>query len=271
MLGKLGAQKVEERLLNASRNLYDCVYMFVSSTNIAFRMLNQFLGTDLAIITVRENLSIKENLQLLMSALKEMQEKVEAKDQDIKQKVGLPMYSSIVLPSTSTNEKIKLIKDLYGQYKGVIENISGPVSAVLLKNGNLPEILDAAIRDLSSSPAVSLRVGDLLMTNEEIAKVLADSCPTSSHAVTATTTATPTATPTAARTRNPSQPIINTAYSLTNFMRVAFKGQPPSKTVELAASTLEDAVKILKPACEKFQRTVKTAEEYITLIVDKLQ
>uniref|UniRef100_A0A670J251 Uncharacterized protein n=1 Tax=Podarcis muralis TaxID=64176 RepID=A0A670J251_PODMU len=219
--------KGEERLLNASRNLYDCVYMFVSSTNIAFRMLNQFLGTDLAIITVRENLSIKENLQLLMSALKEMQEKVEAKDQDIKQKVGLPLYSSIVLPSTSTNEKIQLIKDLYGKYKGVIDNISGPVSAALLKNGNLPDILDAAIRDLTSNPVLSLRVGDLLMTNEEIAKVLSDACPTSSQ----------------------SQPLITTAFSLTNFMRVAFKGQPPSKTVELAASTLEDAVKILKPAC----------------------
>ncbi|CAI5785844.1 Hypothetical predicted protein [Podarcis lilfordi] len=264
MLGKFGAQKGEERLLNASRNLYDCVYMFVSSTNIAFRMLNQFLGTDLAIITVRENLSIKENLQLLMSALKEMQEKVEAKDQDIKQKVGLPLYSSIVLPSTSTNEKIKLIKDLYGKYKGVIDNISGPVSAALLKNGNLPEILDAAIRDLTSSPVLSLRVGDLLMTNEEIAKALSDACPTSSHAAAA-------AIATATRTRTQSQPVINTAFSLTNFMRVAFKGQPPSKTVELAASTLEDAVKILKPACEKFQRTVKTAEEYITLIVDKLQ
>ncbi|XP_053263284.1 uncharacterized protein LOC128422796 [Podarcis raffonei] len=264
MLGKFGAQKGEERLLNASRNLYDCVYMFVSSTNIAFRMLNQFLGTDLAIITVRENLSIKENLQLLMSALKEMQEKVEAKDQDIKQKVGLPLYSSIVLPSTSTNEKIKLIKDLYGKYKGVIDNFSGPVSAALLKNGNLPEILDAAIRDLTSSPVLSLRVGDLLMTNEEIAKALSDSCPTSSQAAAA-------AVATATRTRTQSQPVITTAFSLTNFMRVAFKGQPPSKTVELAASTLEDAVKILKPACEKFQRTVKTAEEYITLIVDKLQ
>ncbi|XP_077791027.1 uncharacterized protein C12orf60 homolog [Podarcis muralis] len=264
MLGRFGAQKGEERLLNASRNLYDCVYMFVSSTNIAFRMLNQFLGTDLAIITVRENLSIKENLQLLMSALKEMQEKVEAKDQDIKQKVGLPLYSSIVLPSTSTNEKIQLIKDLYGKYKGVIDNISGPVSAALLKNGNLPEILDAAIRDLTSNPVLSLRVGDLLMTNEEIAKVLSDACPTSSQAAAA-------AIGTATRTRTQSQPLITTAFSLTNFMRVAFKGQPPSKTVELAASTLEDAVKILKPACEKFQRTVKTAEEYITLIVDKLQ
>ncbi|XP_034982769.1 uncharacterized protein LOC118090758 [Zootoca vivipara] len=264
MLGRFGSQKSEERLLNASRNLYDCVYMFVSSTNIAFRMLNQFLGTDLAIITVRENLSIKENLQLLMSALKEMQEKVEAKDQEIKQKVGLPLYSSIVLPSTSTNEKIKLIKDLYGQYKGVIENVSGPVSAVLLKNGNLPDILDATIRDLTSNPVLSLRVGDLLMTNEEIAKALSDFFPTSSHTVAA-------ATATATRTRAPSQPIINTAISLTNFMRVALKGQPPSKSVELAAGIMEDAVKILKPACEKFQRTVKTAEEYITLIVDKLQ
>ncbi|XP_061495375.1 uncharacterized protein LOC133390564 [Rhineura floridana] len=261
MLSMFGAEKDEDRLLKASRNLYDCVYMFASSTNTIFRMLNQFLGTDMAIITIRENLSIKENLQLLISALKEMQEKVDVTAKDVQQQVSHLLYSKIVLPSTSVDEKLKLVKQLYGQYKGNFENICGPISAVLMKNGNLPDKLDTVIRDLMSSPVLSLRVADLLMTKEEIVKALPDSDAASSQVVT----------PGTARARAQSQPIIKTTFSLTNFMRVVFKGQPPKKTIELAADCLEEAVKILKPACENFQSIVKTVQEYVTLIVDKLQ
>nr|XP_020634842.1 uncharacterized protein C12orf60 homolog [Pogona vitticeps] len=262
MLSFFGAEKDKERIRNASRNLYDCVYIFVSSTNTIFRMLNQFLGTELSINTVRENLSIKENLQLLVSALREMQEIVESKDKEIQQKVSLPLYSKIATPTPSVDERIKTLRDIYAQYKGVFENICGPISAVLMKHGNLPEKLESAIRDLSNSPVLALRVGDLLMTHDEIAKALPYT-PSPGSSQTKSTEARPR-----------SQSINNTNFSLTNFMRAAIRGQTSKKDspnpVELAAGYLEEVVKTLKPVCESFQKTVKIAEEYVSLIIDKL-
>uniref|UniRef100_A0A8D0CE84 Uncharacterized protein n=1 Tax=Salvator merianae TaxID=96440 RepID=A0A8D0CE84_SALMN len=252
-----GPEKDKERLLSASRTLYDCVYMFISSTNTIFRMLNQFLGTEFAILTVRESLSIKENLQLLGSALKEMQEAVELKDQDIQQIVSFPLYSKIILPSASTDDKIRLVRDIYGQYKGVFTNLCGPISVVLMKHGNLPGQVDAVVRELLNNPAISLRVGDLLLTHEEIAKALPEPNATSSQNKPSGTD----------KVRLQSVPSI---FSITNFMRVCFRGQT-SNVFELAADCLEEAVKILQPACENFQRTVKMAEDYVTLIIDKLQ
>ncbi|XP_039210077.1 uncharacterized protein LOC120312854 [Crotalus tigris] len=251
--------KSEEKLVKASRDMYDCVYIFVSSTNTAFRMLNQFLGSKLATITVQENLSIKEIFQLLQSALKEMQMLVELKDKDFQEKIEVPLYSKLILPDLSTNEKIRLIKDIYGQYNGIFENICGPICAVIIKHGNLPEMLETAIQNLMSTPVPSLQVSELLMTKEEIAKALPDSSPCSSQ----------TASPVKQKTHSFS--VVPSSFSLTKFMRIIHCKQTSKDSVQLAAELMAEAVQILKPTCEHFQRSIKMAEEYITLIIDKKQ
>ncbi|XP_054843723.1 uncharacterized protein C12orf60 homolog [Eublepharis macularius] len=260
MLSLFGAEKDKQRLCNASRVLYDCVYIFVSSTNTMFRMLNQYLGTEFPNIVVRENLSIKENLQLLVSALKDMQETVELKDKDVQQLISSPLYAKIIRPASPMDERIKLVKEIYGLYKGSFAMICGPIAAVLLKNGNLPEQLQSALRELVNSPVMTLRVGDLLMTHDEIAKALPEPSTTSER----------TAVPPGTKTRSPSM-VPSTNYSLTSFIQVVLRGQTPKNSFELAADCLENAVKVLKPACENFQSVVKRAEEYVTLIIDKLQ
>ncbi|XP_008108992.1 uncharacterized protein LOC103278867 [Anolis carolinensis] len=262
MMSFFGAEKEKSRLVNASRGLYDCVYMFVSCTNTLFRMFNQFLKTEFPIIIVRETLSIKENLQLLMSSLRELQELVDSKDKEIKEKIGHTLYSKITkTTSSSADDKLKLLREISVQYKGVYDNICGPVSIILLKQGNLLEKLEAAIRDSSGTPVLSLRVSDLLMTYEEITKVLPDVSSSTSSVLL----------PTDSRARSMS---IGTAtFSLTSFVRIlAVRGQSSSKnTIEMTTDCLEDTVNILKPVCESFQKTLKMVEEYVTLIIDKLQ
>lgn len=249
----------EEKLVKASRDMYDCVYIFVSSTNTAFRMLNQFLGSKLAIITVRENLSIKENLQLLQNGLKEMQMLIELKDKDFQEKIGVPLYSQLILPTLSTNEKIRLVKDIYSQYNGVFENICGPICAVIIKHGNLPEMLEIAIRNVVSTPVLSLQVSELLMTKEEIANALPDSNPCSSQ----------TSPPVKKKTHSFS--VVPSSFSLTKFMRIIHCKQKSKDSVQLAAEIMAETVQTLKPSCEHFQRSIKTAEEYVTLIIDRRQ
>ncbi|XP_032076557.1 uncharacterized protein LOC116510973 [Thamnophis elegans] len=248
----------EEKLVKASRDMYDCVYIFVSSTNTAFRMLNELLGSKLAIITVRENLSIKENLQLLQSALKEMQMLVDLKDKDFQEKVEVNLYSQLILPALSTDEKIRVIKDIYHQYNGTFENICGPICAVIIKHGNFLETLEIALRNLVNTPVLSLQVSELLMTKEEIAKALPDFSPCSSKS----------SPPVKQKAHSFSVP---SSFSLTRFMRIIHCRHTSKDSVQMAAEIMAEAVQTLRPSCEHFQRFIKVADEYVTLIIDKRQ
>lgn len=256
MLSIFGTERDKQRVLAASQTLYDFIYIYVSSTNTIFRILNQNLGTSLPIITVRENLSIKENLQLLISTLKEMQAVVEMKDKDVQQSISHHLYTKIAGPITSLQEKITVVKDLYENYKGILGSIGGPVAAVLLKHGNLPETVESAIHHLVTSPALSLRVADLLVSHDEIAKILptfTENSPSGSKTQ-------------EARPRSPS-----TAFSFSNFLQTVLWGQTSTSPMKIAADYLEEAVRVLRPSCESFQCIVKLAEAYISLITDKLQ
>lgn len=255
-----GSEKDKQRLVNASRNLYDCVYVFVSSSNIITRMLNQHLKAEFSNVVVRENLSIKENLQLLISALKEMQELVDAKAKEVQQRIGDPLYAKINLTSSSEEERTKLVKEISSIYSGDLSNVCGPIMAVLFKHGNLPDKLESIVRNLANCPVVTLSVSDLLMSHTEIAQALP--MPTTSSA----------SPPPATEGKVRSMSVASVTVSLTNFMRPVLQGHSGKmNSLALAASQIEDAVKLLKPVCGSFQSTVKTAEEYVTLVLDKLQ
>ncbi|CAM4465354.1 unnamed protein product [Lepidochelys olivacea] len=256
MLSIFGAERDKQRVLAASQTLYDFIYIYVSSTNTIFRILNQHLGTSFPIITVRENLSIKENLQLLISSLKEMQAVVEMKDKDVQQSISHRLYAKMVGPITSLQEKITVVKDLYENYKGILGSIGGPVAAVLLKHSNLPETVESAVHHLMTSPALSLQVADLLMSHNEIVKILptvTENSPSGSRIQ-------------ESRHRGPS-----TAFSFSNFLQAVLWGKASTNTLKIAADYLEEAVRVLRPSCESFQCIVKLAEVYISLITDKLQ
>ncbi|XP_074858597.1 uncharacterized protein C12orf60 homolog [Carettochelys insculpta] len=256
MLSLFGAERDKQRVLTASQTLYDFIYIYVSSTNTIFRILNQHLGTNFPIITVRENLSIKENLQLLISTLKEMQVVVEMKDKVVQNSISQCLYAKLAGPITSLQEKLTVVKDLYENYKGVLGSIIGPIAAVLLKHGNLPESVESAIRHLATSPALSLRVADLLMSHDEIAKILP---------------ITPENSPSGSRTEEARPHRISTAFSFASFLQHVLWGQASTNILKIAADYLEEAVRVLRPSCESFQCIVKLAEVYVSLVTDKLQ
>lgn len=252
-----GSEKDEQKLINASRTLYDCVYIFVSSSNIIFRMLNQYLKTDFPNFVVKENLSIKENFQLLISALKEMQESMETQANMVQQQIGDPLISKIKL-SSSKEERMKLVKEISSVFTGALPEICGRIATVLLRFSNLPEKLETVLRSLANSPVITLRVGDLLLSHEEIANALPSPSPSTSS-------------PSGPSPGLKSHSQSTSTVSLTSFLRSGVKGHSGKNTLEVAIKCMEDVVKILKPVCDSFQNIVKTAEEYATLIANKTQ
>lgn len=256
MLSFLGSETDEERLIKASQTLYDYVYLYVSSTNTIFRILNQHLGTHFPIISVTESLSLKENLQLLVSSLKEMQTVVETEAKDVKHHIGQQLYAKIAGPITSLQEKIAVVKDLYENYKGVLGGICGPFIAVLLKHGNLSDSIESAIHQLVTSPALSLQVADLINHND-LTKILPT---TDNGSIPSRSTAQQTG------PLNPS-----TSFSLPGFIQAILQGQTTKNSLKIAADYLEEAVRVLKPSCELFQCIVKLVEVCISLVPEKVQ
>jgi len=123
-------------------------------------------------MAVKENFSIKDNLQLLVSALKEMQATMETKDKDVQESIRHSLCAKIAGPITSPQGKIAAVKELYDHYKRVVESIMGALVAAMMKHDNFPDIVESAIHQLLSSPALSLQVSELLMDYADIVKML---------------------------------------------------------------------------------------------------
>ncbi|KAM6425275.1 uncharacterized protein C12orf60 homolog [Rhynochetos jubatus] len=263
MLARLGFKSDKERLVKACQDLYDLVYIYVSSTNTVFRLLNAHLGTNFPIMSVKENFSIKENLQLLVSALKEMQATVETKDKDVQESISHRWYAKIAGPITSLQDKIAAVKELYENYKEVVEGIVGALVAVMLKHGNVPDTVESAVQQLLSSPALSLQVSELLMDYADIVKMLQQN-------------ETPTATEGGSSSSGTSQQLrlrsLPSSSSLLVFLQAILRGHRSIKTsLKIAADYLEEAFRVLKPPCEGFQAFVKKVEACVLAIRDKQQ
>ncbi|XP_075783693.1 uncharacterized protein C12orf60 homolog [Pelodiscus sinensis] len=185
-----------------------------------------------------------------------MQSVVEMKDKDVQKSISHCLYTKIAGPITSLQEKITVLKDLYENYKGILGSIIGPVAAVLLKHSNLPETIETAIRHIATSPALSLRVVDLLMSHDEIAKIFPT---TTEH------------NPSGSKAEEARPRSTSTSFSFSNFLKSVLWGHASTNILKITADSLEEAVRVLRPSCESFQCIVKLAEVYISLITDKLQ
>ncbi|XP_015715139.1 uncharacterized protein LOC107312338 [Coturnix japonica] len=263
MLARLGFSNDKDRLVKACQNLYELVYIYVSATNTIFKILNQHLGTNFPILAVKENFSIKENLQLLISALKDMQATMETKDKDVQESMKLRLYARISGPILSLQEKMAAVKEIYENYKGIIGGILGALVAVLLKLDNFPGSFESAMEQLLSSPALSLHVSELLMDYADIIKMLQQN-------------GTPTTTRGRSSAGETSQQLrlrsVSSDSSLFAFIQTLLQGHRSiKKSLKVAADCLEEAFRVLRPPCEAFQIFVKMIEGCIPAIAEKLQ
>ncbi|PKU36226.1 protein c12orf60 [Limosa lapponica baueri] len=260
MLARLGLKSDKDRLIEACENLHDLVYIYVSSTNTIFRLLQVHHGTNFPIMPVKEHFSIKENLQLVVSALKEMQATVETKDKDLQGSISHSLYAKIADPTTSLQDKIAAVKEVYENYKEVVESITGTLIAVMLKHGNLPDTVESAVHQLLSSPALSLQVSELLVEYADILKILQQ------YETPSTTEGSSSLSETSQQLRLHSPP---SPTSLFVFLQTILQGHRSiKKSQKIAADYLEEAFRVLKPPCEGFQTFVKTVEACILAITD---
>ncbi|OPJ69058.1 hypothetical protein AV530_013093 [Patagioenas fasciata monilis] len=261
MLARLGFQSDKERLAAACQNLYDLVHIYVSSTNTILQLLNTHLGTSFPTLAVKENFSIKENLQLLVNALKDMQASMETKDKDVEESISHRLYAKIAGHITSLQDTVTAVKELYESYKGVVNSIKCVLVAVMLKHDRVPDTVESAIGQLSS-PALSLRVSELLMDYADIMKMLQQ------NETPGTTDGSSSSSGTSQQLKLRSLPSSSTLA----FLQAILQGHRSiKKSLRITAECLEEAFRVLKPPCDIFQAFVKTLQACMLEITDKKQ
>lgn len=255
MLACLGLQSDKGRIFTACENLYDLVFICVSSTNTIFKILNHYLGTELPILAVKENFSIKENLQLLINALKEMKATM-GYDED--GNVDPSFYSRM---ARSLEDNVAPVQGHYKNYRLSVRTLLYVFVGISLQTDNFPNTVEAAVHQLLSSPALSLHVSELLLDYADIAKMLQQNEPPS------TTASDSSSGETSQQLRLRSLP-----SSSLIFIRTLLRGQRTiKKSVKTAADYLEEACRVLKPPCDAFHSFVRMLDSSIPAIAENLQ
>ncbi|XP_009877484.1 PREDICTED: uncharacterized protein LOC104269968 [Apaloderma vittatum] len=258
MLARLGFKSDKERLIRTCQDLHDLMYFYVSSTNTMFRLLNAHLGTNFSIMSVKEHFSIKENLQLLVSALKEMQATLETKVKDVQERTSHCLYAKTDGLTCSLQDKIIAVKEFHDDCKEIVEGIVGILIAVMLKHDNFLDTMESALHHLLSSPALSLQVSELLIYCDDIVKILQQNetqCTTEGSSLSGTL-----------QQFNFHSP--SSFFSFRMFLQAIGHGSIKN-SLHVAADYLEEAFRELKPPCERFQAFVKTVEACVPMIIDK--
>ncbi|XP_069711001.1 uncharacterized protein C12orf60 homolog [Phaenicophaeus curvirostris] len=209
---------------------------------------------------VKEHFSIKDNLELMLGALKEMQATIETKDKDVEESIKHSLTAKVSNPITTLQDRITAVKEISDTYKGVVESIMGVLVAVMLKHDNILGTVVSAVYQLSSSSALFIQVSELIIDYADIVKMLQQN-------------------ETLSTTEGSSSGIskhigfnLHSRSSIVLFIRAILQEQRSvKKSLKIAADYLEEAFMVLKPPCEEFQTFVKMVEACVPTIRDKQQ
>lgn len=254
MLACLGLQNDKERIFTACENLYDLVYIYVSSTNTIFKILNHYLGTEFPILVVKENFSIKENLQLLINALKEM---TATMGYDNDGCIDPSFYSRMTQSMDTLQDNVAPKQGHYKNYRFAVRSMVYIYVGMSLQTDNFPDTVEAAVHQLLSSPALSLHVSELLLGYADIAKMLQQNEP-------------PTTTASGSASGETSQQLRFRSLPSSSliFIRTLLRGQRTiKKSLKTAAYYLEEACRVLRPPCEAFHSLARRLDSCIPEIV----
>uniref|UniRef100_A0A8C8RET2 Uncharacterized protein n=1 Tax=Pelusios castaneus TaxID=367368 RepID=A0A8C8RET2_9SAUR len=170
----LGTEREKERLIQASQSMHNYTHRYFSATNTVICTLNQHLNSNFPLVQVKKNLSVLQNFILLIDTVQEIHATVELTDRHVQKNIGHPLYDKITLSHTSLQEKGVIVRDFHTASMGIFGSICGPITSVLLRNGNLPEKLESAVQLMKGSPVLALPVANLLLSCNEIAMAISE-------------------------------------------------------------------------------------------------
>ncbi|XP_003934603.2 uncharacterized protein C12orf60 homolog [Saimiri boliviensis] len=232
------SEKDKERLIQAAKMFFFHVQDLASVTNTLTELFNHNMNTQILLMAVKNNSSLKDFFEQMLKIFKEMQSVMDAK-QDKIQKESL--CSKVAMAMCSMVEKSTNVEELHQSAKEVFKSACTPVIISVLNSSNILGSLESSLSCLMKFPIMNLQLSDFYTEDTK-----EQSDVSTSEGI---------------RSPGPSKtPMIDTLKKLQDVLKTEDSKNP----VESAADLLEQIVKAMGPILEILQKAIKTVEMNIS-------
>lgn len=121
-----------QELIHLHQELLDCMSTNFRATNELARVLNEHLGCTITNIQMRESSTVKENCDIIIQAISEIQRQVQKIDRDMKEKLEPVLYQKLYDIKEPELEKIAIAHKVFSIVLGEATSTAGMVAIKLL-------------------------------------------------------------------------------------------------------------------------------------------
>ncbi|XP_025909269.1 single-pass membrane and coiled-coil domain-containing protein 3 [Nothoprocta perdicaria] len=121
-----------QELIQLHQELLDCMSTNFHATNELAGVLNEHLGCTIPHIKIRESRTIKENCDIIIQAMSEIQHQVQKIDSDMKEKLEPVLYQKLHDIKEPELEKIAIAHRVFSVVLGEATSTAGMVAIKLI-------------------------------------------------------------------------------------------------------------------------------------------
>ncbi|NWI16839.1 SMCO3 protein, partial [Crypturellus soui] len=121
-----------QELIQLHQELLDCMSTNFHATNELAGVLNEHLGCTIPHIKIRESSTIKENCDIIIQAMNEIQHQVQKIDSDMKEKLEPVLYQKLHDIKEPELEKIAIAHRVFSVVLGEATSTAGMVAIKLI-------------------------------------------------------------------------------------------------------------------------------------------
>ncbi|KAM8821353.1 SMCO3 protein, partial [Eudromia elegans] len=121
-----------QELIQLHQELLDCMSTNFHATNELAEVLNEHLGCTIPYIKIRESSTIKENCDIIIQAMTEIQHQVQKIDSDMKEKLEPVLYQKLHDIKEPELEKIAIAHRVFSVVLGEATSTAGMVAIKLI-------------------------------------------------------------------------------------------------------------------------------------------
>ncbi|NXP79603.1 SMCO3 protein, partial [Ramphastos sulfuratus] len=124
--------KRRQELIQLHQELLDCMSTNFRATNELAGVLNEHLGCTITHIQMRKSSTVKENCDIMIQAMSEIQHQVQKIDSDMKEKIEPVLYQKLYDIKEPELEKIAIAHKIFSIILGEVTSTAGMVAMKLL-------------------------------------------------------------------------------------------------------------------------------------------
>ncbi|KFQ54624.1 Single-pass membrane and coiled-coil domain-containing protein 3 [Pelecanus crispus] len=150
--------KRRQELIHLHQELLNCMSMNFHATNELAGVLNEHLGCTITRIQMRASSTVKENCDIMIQAMSEIQRQVQKIDSDMKEKLEPALYQKLYDIKEPELEKIAIAHKVFSVVLGEATSMAGMV-AIKILGSNLITLTVSKLVSLLAQIAASVLGG----------------------------------------------------------------------------------------------------------------